>query len=267
MDRGELFSVKADISKMIRCNEIYIKELGMGEREVLLSNGRLLAKDISDAEPPKNLSRAKDRANKQIARAFYKQPPNRFPNDSKQQGSGDVAWLYAGGKGITNYVVGIDRDKLKEKTSLKEVLDVLKSKQRGAKWESRTNERGTHVKIVKKPMITRTMFNTAAKHVQNRFGRLKASFAKAAAECGCGFDVPDFVQKHVRNAKGRGAVQLGESNAVKSLIFISSADGVQSEASWKAIRGGIHGRANKMAKDLKNILSGAYKRAGFALAK
>lgn len=267
MDRGELFSVQMDLRKMERCNQIYIKELGLGEREVLLAHGRLTMKEISDAEPPKSLARAKDRANKQVSRAFYKKPSDTFLNGSTKQGHGDTAWLYAGGKGDSNFVVGIDRNNLQAKETLKDVLDVLKTRQRGAAWETRTNERGTHVKIVKKPMLTKTMFNKAVKWVQDRFGRLKASWAKSAAENGCGFEVPAFVQRHVHDAKGRGVVQLDQNNAVKSLTFISSADGVQSEASWKAIRGGIHGRAKKMAVDVKNILNGAYKRAGFALAK
>lgn len=227
--------------------------IGMGESgdaaQLVKQTTRLLSKDIADSMPPKNLQRLKKSIAGDVSKVFAQIPAKPFP--SAQRGHGDTVWLYP----TTNVIVGVSRKNYRpEQTNVDTLQRMMYPRPEAISKYSDVGMHGKqHVQIINRIAIKREAYKRLVKYLQDRGGRMKASFYKTFLALD-GKGIPAWIAKNIPTSRGvLDKSQLSNAES-PNITFGSSAPGLNLQDA--KIKGAVRKRTEAMYKRLDLILSG-----------
>lgn len=256
----------------------YANELKLAPRTIVKSQMGLLMRELASESSPKNRSSLDISINKDLSTVYRPLPRKMLPN-VHVNGRGFV-WLMAG----PNFLMGVkdqnyhpddslsDLQRLFHKTKKAKIIIGKAYKDIGVRQLKHTRRAKLvggdrqHLIDANRIMVKRSVYMAFRSWLKTRVGILGASWCAAWDYIGVGGREPQaFKMKHVRDGSHRGAFIDGLGalgNA--SFTIINRASGSESKNSTSMIAKVLRHRTEAMKVDLKNILSGAYNRAGWS---
>lgn len=220
--------------------------------------------DIAQALGPGSLGAATERLDKDMAGVFTVKPRYSIFEDPERQGyssTADFTWLTAG----PGYLQGINDEDDQRGASGEDALALYKSARglasRGPAQE-KLGQRGKQaIMRINRALISSAAWNSVRRSVREKFGQMKASFARPAAELIPSKRIPEWIRKQfgavVANGKSIFVDQSRQSPAAGFVEIGSRAPGVVNNEKVNAkIKGAIRGRVAITKKKLENVLNG-----------
>lgn len=246
-----------DMTGLNRVVDRFIREVGFSGWEVIRDQGGMLMGELVTATGPRNLGKAKNGAERDVKRTFYRVPQRMFEGQ-KRRGD-DAIWMYSG----PVFLVGTLQQHWKPSASINQMADLHYKATPDAKWRMVGTRGIQEVWIVDKPVVGRASYQAFIRKVTERFGRAKAAWAVGARTIKPNLRIPAWVRKHVDNGKAPGAFINGLFNrSSPNLTLISRAKGVESPKSKQMIRSVLKRRIARASKDLSLYLKGVKNKAG-----
>jgi hypothetical protein len=267
-----------DISRLNQRMAKYARLLQIEPREVVQMQAGILSRELAEGAAPRSKQALEQSIEKDIGRVYAPAPKRMLPV-AHRQGRGFV-WLVASPQVLVGVkpndyhledTVG-DMTRLFHKTKPRE----NRYEQLGARRESMGNAvlrvaRGRDVqKVVRlnRIVVRRPVYSQFATAMKKRAGILGGSWVISWAVLQPkGRKPPAYKFRHVEDGSARGTYinSLGiPGHATFSLV--NRATGCEHPKQLEMVRGKIRYRLEAMTADLKNLLRGAYKRAGFKKA-
>ena len=254
----------------------YARELHLAPKEIVTGQMGLIMRELAKGAAPKNRAALNRNINRDISTVYRPLPRETLPN-VHVTGKGFV-WLMAG----PNFLMGVDQKNYKPEAT---VADMQKEfylskginpgnayKDVGARELKHTIRAKTkggdrqHIIDANRIMVKRTVYMRFRAWLKTRVGILGSSWAVALndAKFGGSRGVPQFKMKHVLDGTHRGAFIDGLGIPGRATFTIMNhAAGVESANSLRMVNAVLRHRVESMKVDIKNILSGAYTRAGW----
>jgi hypothetical protein len=246
----------------------YARELEVEPAQFVRGQVGILMRELATAAAPKSKSALENRIDKDIGHVYAPLPKKMLPM-AHRSGKGFV-WIMASPRQLTgvrerNYHPNdtvADLQRLFHKTQNSGVI-------RGNKylpldWKKRKRG-GQVVQELNRIVVKRGVLNQFRIWLKKRAGILGGSWAVAwNAILPKGKTPPIYKFKHVQDGTARGAYIDGLGIPGKATFtLINRAAGVEQPSQLKMLAGVLKHRAEAMKADAKNMLRGAYTRAGF----
>lgn len=223
-----------------------------------------LAWEIAQSLGPLSKEAAGDKLDKDLRKVFTVKPQYSIFEDTDRQGyssTADFTWLTAG----KNFLIGInDEDDLRG-ASQDEALELYKSARglaaRGLAYVPLGTRGKQKVMRVNRVLVTAARLSSIKKSVADRFGQMKASFARTTAEYAPAKRIPAWVARSIATVIFTGKSILNDQSAagVASgyIEFGSRAPGVVSNDRVQVkIQGAIVRRTEVIKAKFEKVLNG-----------
>lgn len=258
----------------------YASELKLAPREIVTGQMGLVMRELAKGANPKNRGDLDKAIHKDISTVYRPLPRQMLPN-VHVTGKGFV-WLMAG----PNFVMGVDQKNYRPDDTVETMKkEFYQSKglnpgnaykevgvrQLKTRWsvKHRAPDR-QHVIDANRIMVKRSVYMRFRAWLKTRVGIGGASWAVALEDVKFGGSrgVPEFKMKHVRDGTTKGTFIDGLGIPGRATFtIINQATGCESGNSLKMVSAVLRHRYEAMKVDIRNILNGAYKRAGWGKAK
>jgi|SRR6185312_10121870 len=270
-------TLKGDISVLNERMAKYATSLNLEPRAVVKMQAGILSRELAEGAAPRS-KQALERSIEKDFRKVYAPAPRQMIPMGHRQGKGFV-WIMAtpwNVTGVKNYDYHIE-----DSTSDVERL-FHKTKPRGARYEPlgpRHQSLASRVfriagqgkspqqfRRLNRIVIPRGVFNQSQRNLKKRAGILGGSWAVAWPVLQPkGRKPPAYKFRHVEDGTARGTYidGLGVPGHA-SFSLVNRATGCTQPKQLEMLRGKIRYRSEAILVDMKNLLRGAYKRAGFS---
>lgn len=220
----------------------------------------LLQQEIMKGANPKNLKKAKTRAEKDVKKTLFGvNVSETFTGAQAGVKHGSNVWLYA----TPSALVGVDRRNLKTGVGAAQMMELFRRQQKSTAGSfARLGKRGNqNVMRSLKPVVKKTEAKRFAKILGDSMGKLKASFCIGAKAVGARFTIPNWIGKHISSGSARGNyIDRTTDRNNPTFTIISEATGCTSRGSLQNIARACNKRAFAMKKDMENQLRGLYRK-------
>ena len=232
--------------------------VGYGEKsdlqKTLKTEAGLLAAEISNQLGPRKKADGERNIFNDAKRSFAEiTVPEVFTGS--QAGIGPIRWLFGSEK--LNYLVGALKEDIQPRLSKSRMREAQK-KQRGVKWfeisRSIRGRRQRHV-LIDRTIVAKGRIAEFVRMASKRVGRMRATFAYAAAMCGVK-NIPQWVKIHFDDvtAEGRAIFDQSKLSDKKNpqIVFGGRAPGLHNFS--EPIERAIHVRTMKVADKIAKII-------------
>lgn len=271
-------TLQGDMSRLNECLGNYARELKIEPPVAVRLQAGILARELAEGAAPASRQALERSIEKDVKKVYAPAPRQMLPL-AHRQGKGFV-WLMAS----PSVVVGVRNLDYHLEDSVDDMSRLFhKTNPRGSRYEQMGARRetvggavqrvakGRHAqKVVRlnRIVVKRGVYSQFLTRLKKRAGILGGSWAVAWPVLQPkGAKPPAYKFRHVQDGSARGTYIDGlgiPGHAQFSLV--NRATGCTGEKQIEMVRGKLRYRAIAMAADLKNLLRGAYKRAGFKRA-
>lgn len=265
----DVLQTKLSIANLNSRIQTWAKAVGVTLPQALLKQGGALKVELMRGAPPRDLSRSKKQATKDVKKSFFPKPTETFKG-AKAQGKGMI-WLYAGKNG-GRFLAGVHPEDFIPNASdeaMRAIHAESKKQFRGAAWH-RLGERGKDnpfkVFRINRTVVNRGRLRAFTRLVQNSFGKLKASWVVDLGLFRNNANVPQWIAKHIQSGEAKGATVMNLNSDKPFVRIISRANGVEHSRSRENVRRAVKRRAGAMLADIRLHLQGIKKKVGFKAA-
>lgn len=276
---ADLISLNVNRTRLNTTMARYAHELGLAPKEIVRGQMGIIMRDLAKGANPQNRGDLDKQIHKDISMVYRPLPRKTLPN-VHVTGRGFV-WLMAG----PNFLMGVNQKNYRPDTTLAEMqreFYTLKGVNPGKAWKdvgvrelkhtARAKAKGgdrQHIIDANRVMIKRRVYLQFRTWLKTRVGILGASWAAAWDHLGIkGREPAAFKMKHVRDGTHRGNFIDGLGIPGKATFtIITRAAGCEHSNSLRMVGAVLAHRTEAMRADIKNILSGAYNRAGWSKRK
>jgi len=246
----------------------YMNSAKLAPKVVVEAQAGILMRELAEDSAPENRATLERNMRKDLAKVYAPSPKVMLPI-AHRQGKG-FTWLMAS----PTVLLGTRNQNAHLEDSVGDVQRLFHRTQKaqvikGKKYIDRGKRGRQSIAELNRIVVRRGVFSRSLAWLKSRAGILGGSWAIA-------WDVlrpggrrpPAFKMRHVATGHAKGTYINGLGVPGKaSFTLINRATGSESQKSLAMISGALRHRAEAMKVDMKNILRGAYKRAGFSKAK
>jgi len=270
-------TLKGDITLLNERMAKYATALKLEPRDVVKMQAGLLSRELAEGAAPRS-KQALERSIEKDLKKVYSPAPKRMLPLAHRPGKGFM-WIMA----TPSVVTGVRNHDYHLEDTVEDVTRLFhKTNPRGNRYEDlgvRQQSVGArimrmakgkagrqHVQRLNRIVVPRGVFSQSLTKLQKRAGILGGSWVVSWNVLQPkGPKPPAYKFRHVQDGTARGTYIDGlgiPGHATFSLV--NRATGCTNDSQLEMVRGKLVHRAEAMSADLKNLLRGAYKRAGFS---
>lgn len=259
-----MITLAGDITRLNETMTVYASQLNLDSSAVVKTQAGILSRELCDASAPRSQSALQRNMDRDINRVYAPSPRKMLPV-AHRQGHGFV-WIMATKKAI----IGVKPEDYRLEDTAQDMEKAFhKIKERGNKY-TRIGWRGKHpdgqsVLQLNRTVVKRGVFEAFRRNLKNRAGILGGSWVvawnilqpKGRKPAGYKF-------RHVASGTAKGTYIDGLGiKGHASFTLVNRAAGAEQPSQLRMVSGVLKHRIEAMKVDLKNLLRGAYKKAGF----
>lgn len=222
-------------------------------RKLMRDQAGILAKEISLKLGPKTQAAGEKKLESVIGKAFTEITVPVFPQSKRGGGKGPLQFMFASSD--PNYLVGVDGKATITSTMSAAELAKQSRRSMGVKWEVVGRRGKQRVVKLNRYLVQLGRKNQLLDALKNRIGRMRATFAYAAAALGRK-DTPGWVSRHFSavRSEGRAIFDMAKlkDKDQPQIVFGSRVPGIENFADM--VQEAVDNRSRKVAERAAGII-------------